>query len=1267
MDSKRSYLETLNAGRQRRPAATLEQITQSLQDLEQRIDRTRDQLSPRPAPRQDQTRMEPAQARRPAFESFRQPHQQPRAAAPDPRYQTIARDLDRIRGQEEGVASAGRIAAEIKSLRDDLRHQMTSNMQSQFDALRHELERALSSTSNTTSRVGSELASEIERISGAINHMAERGDDRNLNLLRQEIDQVKRALDKLAREDSVKNVDRRWDEFDRRWDEFERRSDERRRERDPEIVALMERLEGINTAVASLPSSSSLNSLEEKVRILAGSLDQFIVQQEKQAPETFRVVEERLDEISRAIVAVSAAAQAPIDPEPFERIEARISNLARQIDEVAEDKSASQVMDRLGLLSQRVDEIAEQASLPQRAVERLSGQISAIAEKIEKVPAPVNPDAIFQGIEQRFDILSAMIDRRQGDAIEQGNLLFRDLEGRLEDLAERIDARSADTVDHARVMSAIDFRFSELADQLASNASDANAETMRAMEGRLADISARIEASAREFAGIDPDLIQSLESQVAALSDHLSRPASPLPELEDIGPRLDELERAISGNRDTILEAAREAAESAVRTFNGSQTHTAAVSGLAEDLRALEALTRRSDERNARTFEAIHDTLIKIVDRLGSLAPIDMGESAEDAGPIAELLQRKVEIERAPPMVPLAAAPLTAMHPIDSTAQPSTRSPAAAAAEAALAASESEPEVQQAAAARGLLGGIGRAFAGRGDAPRTQEPDIVVPGSETADAPSLDAPLDPKVANRPLQPGSGAPDLNAIMKKVREERGQSAKPSDADAAKADFIAAARRAAQAAAAEAEILKRGAGAGDAAKPSRFGELVRAKRKPILMAVAAVMVALAGLQLGQAYLSKDEAATVSSQLATPPAEQSDLAANDTMERADAPTSVAADESALQAQVPLVAKAPGIDLENSADPVVVPADAAPAPRLADAPVPQTPKETGLSEQPAIPAETASVSPTPVAPLAAPAAVPAETPKPAAASVTSLGVPVDVAPLALREAADGGDAKALFEVASRYGEGRGVKQDPAQAAKWYEKSAELGFAPAQYRIGNMYEKGQGVERDVAKSKTWYQLAAEQGNASAMHNLAVLYAMGADGTTDNETAVRWFRKAAEFGVKDSQFNLGILAAKGVGMKQDLEESYRWFAIVAKSGDRDAAGKRDEIANSLRPEQLEKARAATELWKPQPVNEDTNSVEIPESWQDAPATTASVDMKKAIGNIQRILNKNGYDAGSADGIMGQKTKNAIVSFQKDNNLPANGAIDEALVKALLAKK
>ena len=104
--------------------------------------------------------------------------------------------------------------------------------------------------------------------------------------------------------------------------------------------------------------------------------------------------------------------------------------------------------------------------------------------------------------------------------------------------------------------------------------------------------------------------------------------------------------------------------------------------------------------------------------------------------------------------------------------------------------------------------------------------------------------------------------------------------------------------------------------------------------------------------------------------------------------------------------------------------------------------------------------------------------------------------------------------------------------------------------------------------------------------------------------------------------------------------------------------------------LERARASVELWKPKPLDPATNTVEIPDSWQESGGTTASVgnvDMKKAVQNIQRILNKNGYDAGGADGVMGQKTKNAIMAFQKDNGMDATGQIDEKLVRTLLERK
>jgi len=1240
MNTKRSYLDALNAGRQRRPGASLDHITQSLQNLENKLDRSQDDYRPR---RQEDaygfagrpSDPIPAGTRHAVAErGYRhEPAERPYRSAPQ--------DYERTRVQEEGVAQANRIAHELKTLRDDLHHQMTSGLHREFETLKRDIERVYAANNNS-SVAGVELTSEIERISDQIRTMSERSDDKSVGLLRGEIDQVKRAIEKLAREDTVRSVDRRWDEFDRRWTDFESKVDQRQRQSEPEITALAQRLQTIADAVNNLPESLSLRSLEDKVRTLATAVDHFVRQQERQAPETFSLIEERLDEISRAIVASSAAVQAPnFDPEPFQRIEARIAALASQIEEVATEKPNTEVLSLIGNLSRRVDEIAAQSSVPDVAVERLAEQIAAIADKIDATPGAADSDVLFQGIEHRFDLLSTMIERRQDQAIEQGNAVMRDLEQRLDDLAQRIDRRSDDPVDKRHVMAAIDARFAELAERIGPRESrEAAGAAIRGLETRLEGISRRLDESAQQVAGIDPELIRSLENQVAALTLQLNKPRGALPEFDDIGPRLEELERSIASNRDSIIAAAREAAQNAVRAFDGSQHHAAAVAGLADDMRALETLTRRSDQRNTKTFEAIHDTLIKIVDRIGTLDALGNRIAVPPApapapAPEPAMRSAKMEIADAPSIEPTSQSAARIVAEIRNASRP--RSPAEAAAEAAVAAAGSEfaHSAGEDGRSKSLLGGIARAFRGRkSETAAAIEPTPVV---EREPSLGLDEALDPKLANRPLEPGSGAPDLGAIMRRVRDERGE----SQSEAAKSDFIAAARRAAQAAAAEAEALKRDGDVADQIRGSHDAATTKSRRKPLLMAATALVVVLAGMQLGKAFLGNEEdgiAETLPEIGAAQP-------------EPDAVTSAAPAVTADE-ELPEAGTSVRMAGEDTADPQ---ADTSAA--TAASPAPSTEMSPAGSGTVAA-AMTGDAAP--AGTTSAPATVP-----PAAVDISS--IPVEAGPVPLREAAASGDAKALFEIGSRYADGRGVTSNMGEAAKWYQKSADLGFAPAQYRIGNFYEKGIGVERDVAKAKTWYQLSAEQGNASAMHNLAVLFAMGADGTTDNDSAARWFTRAANFGIKDSQFNLGILAAKGVGMKQDLEESYKWFAIVAKAGDRDAATKRDEIANSLRPEQLEAARAAVDLWKPQQLDAKANDVDIPEAWQESAGTTASIDMKKAIGNIQRILNKNGYDAGSPDGVMGEKTKNAIKAFQQDNGMPATGEVDEPLVRALIAKK
>ncbi len=640
MNSKRSYLDTLNAGRQRRPYTTLEQLNRSLETLEQRLERTREDLSERPDPRRPGAEPRYASAR--PYEDPRpaQPPKSPEPGAFDQNYQAIARDIDRVRGQEDGVAVVGKIAGELRGLREELRHQMTAGLQREFEALRNDIERAFQASTqpggqSAGGKGSAELGVEFERLSGAIQALAEKSDDRSVNMLRLDLEQVKAALDTLAREESVQAVGRRWDEFDRRWTAFEDRvdADQRQRSDAPGLSMLTERLEQISNAVNNLPESLSLRSLEEKVRTLAGAVDHFARQQDSLGSSTFAMIDERLDEISRAIVASTVAAQAnSFDPEAFERIEKRIASLAEQIEEVTQVHPSGEVIDRLNMLSSRIDDLASRANLPEQAMERLDKQIALIADKIDRAPAMPDADYIFQGLEQRFDVLAGMMERRQGDAIEQGNMLFRDLERRLDEVADRLDQRMPQ-IDGAGIMDALDARFSALTKRLETRVPDhAGEAAIRGLESRLEDISIRLDSSAAQVAGIDPALIRSLEAQVAGLSAHLSKPGAPLPELEDISPRLNEIEKSLAGTRDSILSAAREAAESAVRSLAGSSANTAAVSGLAQDLKTLEALTRRSDERNSRTFEAIHDTLLKIVDRLGSL------ETDEPTDAVSELL-----------------------------------------------------------------------------------------------------------------------------------------------------------------------------------------------------------------------------------------------------------------------------------------------------------------------------------------------------------------------------------------------------------------------------------------------------------------------------------------------------------------------------------------------------------------------------------------------------------------------------------------------------
>ena len=301
----------------------------------------------------------------------------------------------------------------------------------------------------------------------------------------------------------------------------------------------------------------------------------------------------------------------------------------------------------------------------------------------------------MNAIGTRLEELAGRLDERELARAVDSSSIMNAIDARIEELAGRLDDRgSAQSVDSAEIMHAIDQRFEELAQQLETRPqASAPSADIANLEARLEDISRRLERSSMQAASVDPDIIHHSgiagRGTVAASCQARWRAAG----IRRHRPRLDDIERSLAGNRDSILEAARQAAESVVRSFAGSKSDSAAVSALAEDLKSLDDLARRSDERNTKTFEAIHDTLLKIVDRLGSLEEPRRPIFAEPTLPAEPA--RKMALRDAPSIAPdddmrMGEAPTPPQPSEMREVAPVQRSPAEAAAEAAVAALDTD-------------------------------------------------------------------------------------------------------------------------------------------------------------------------------------------------------------------------------------------------------------------------------------------------------------------------------------------------------------------------------------------------------------------------------------------------------------------------------------------------------------------------------------------------------------------------------------------------
>lgn len=100
-----------------------------------------------------------------------------------------------------------------------------------------------------------------------------------------------------------------------------------------------------------------------------------------------------------------------------------------------------------------------------------------------------------------------------------------------------------------------------------------------------------------------------------------------------------------------------------------------------------------------------------------------------------------------------------------------------------------------------------------------------------------------------------------------------------------------------------------------------------------------------------------------------------------------------------------------------------------------------------------------------------------------------------------------------------------ADAARQWQRAAELGDGEAARNLGHLYRQGLGVEADGHIAAAWYQVASDAGVISADYNLGMLYLRGGPGLpVARDEGLARLSKAASAGYVPAKVELDRLAA-----------------------------------------------------------------------------------------------------------------------------------------------
>lgn len=900
---------------------------------------------------------------------------------------------------------------------------------------------------------------------------------------------------------------------------------------------------------------------------------------------------QRLDELSRASV----------DPRVLSGVTARLNEIEDAFAALPRSEHMIVLEDRVVSIAERMEELLQRKGHAE--IEPLRAELREVRGFVEQIDIK----GLVEGIDDRMKFVSSRLDDLEVLAREQRGLDSRlsameqrmpepetisRLQGRLEDIVGMMADDRAAPVD-TQQLGQVDRRLNDIVDRLermeqAGPLPSADTGAFAALEERLELISGKIDAIEKKSARPVPVL------DAAAMRAGGTTPDTKF--LSQLQERLNDLTTRLDQPKDTVTTSDLDKLRAEIGSMRASVSAPASTEALEQRIADLAQIVSKGAEvTDDSRFEQLGAKVAALAEQIESTS--SRAFSIEQFSPFLERIEKGLEQTRSDVA---GIAREAAREAIESA-------PAAKSGQYDQAITELQSDLKRLLdAAEGSDERTRNTFDGVKSVlgSLTERLDNLERAEQFGDAPSASA-----AGFSPIKVDEPAPLFSKAPQSRKPEDGQL--PNDAAQApraddrtrdrKADFIAAARRAAQAASAEAaqlekrqkvneepeeadeergkarvgwlrNVLKRDKSAAkeDKVEPVEDLELnaedvadqafetqdstvlpgdrpapeapqsSSGRRRAILYTAAAVVLLIGTLQVFR--------------LATGGPEEADQLAVNTPETVEAiPAPEMADAGPAQSEVlPEAEVASEVALAESRG--VGSGDAGPGSALPEeAGDAMTPEAPAVAVASSAPTGTAQSAPNLSAPVTESNSVQAASASGPLAPETELAFapPAGVAS-SFGEA--GESTVSGFQPASEAGAPASLLANlpPEGVGPMALRSAAAsGNAAAEFLVGVKYTEGSGVPADLSKAAVWYQKAADKGLAPAQYRLASLYEKGRGVDKDLPKAKAWYSKAAEAGNAKAMHNLAVLFAEGGGDQPDYAAAAKWFEEAANYGVKDS--------------------------------------------------------------------------------------------------------------------